>query len=175
MAQASQPRPPADGPSPGRSRKQGISWRTGLVLGLCFGLGYGLTQRLLPVNPFEGIRGVRLFGVKPPPGTTLDTLREREGGTSKGVRADLDQLERERQQKEKIKEEEEMARRREAMEKRERLEREVEQDRLREPLDEGGFSPTPSPEPTSSLPPPPELPAPPPLPEIPDPPRLPEP
>ena len=52
--------------------------------------------------------------------------RSGKAGTSKGLRADLDQLESERQQQEKIKEEEEMARRREAMEKRERLERELE-------------------------------------------------
>ena len=175
MAQASHPRTLEDSPSPNRSRQRGFPWPVWMLLGFCFGLGYGFTQRLLPINPFDDAEGVTLFGVNPPPGTTLESLREQEGGASQGVRVDLDQLEGERQQKAKIMEEKELVKRREAMEKRERLEKELQQDRLRELVDDGAFPPISSPEPTSNLSPPLELPAPPSLPEIPDPPRLPEP
>jgi hypothetical protein len=127
MVQATSPSPPS-GRLP-RQRPGGtpITWWTVLVLGFCFGLGYGFTQRLLGINPGDGWSGFQLFGVKAFPGTTLESLRERTGAQPGGIRADLDQIEREKQsQKQQRLDQEETARRRATLEERDRQEREKE-------------------------------------------------
>lgn len=104
-----------------RPERGGIGWRMALLLGLCLGLGYGLTHRLLRLSPGITWSGFQPFGVKAFPGTDLDTLRERYDAEDQSVRVDLDRLERERKQRDvQRREEEEMARRRAEMEARER-------------------------------------------------------
>jgi hypothetical protein len=71
-----------------------------LFVGACFGLGYGVTQRLLRLNPGSVWQGSQLFGVKPFPGTSLGALRERFGNDAMEIRGDLDLLELERKRKE---------------------------------------------------------------------------
>ncbi len=80
----------------GRSR---WSWHRALGLGLCFGLGYGLTMRLLDLPIASSWKGVQRFGVKPFPGSELDSLRRQYGDRQGQIRGDLDLLELERQQK----------------------------------------------------------------------------
>jgi hypothetical protein len=131
-----------------RARARGSStWRAWLLLGLCFGLGYGLTQRLAGVSSLEGGGGSQRFGGKPFPGTGLDALRERFGGDGGEIRGDLDRLEQERAEKEereKIEKRQAALRKRELQE-RERREREEERARLEEI--ERGSEPEPLPEP----------------------------
>jgi hypothetical protein len=105
-----------------------------LFVGACFGLGYGVSQRLmrLPIN--AAWQGGQLFGVQPFPGTSLDSLRERFGKASMPVRGDLDLLEMERVKK---LEAQELARRetelkRRQAEEEERRQREAERVRLEE-------------------------------------------
>ncbi|MEI6030293.1 MAG: hypothetical protein WCQ20_03895 [Synechococcaceae cyanobacterium ELA739] len=74
------------------------SWRQLLVLGVCLGLGYGLTLRLLDLPMATGWKGVQRFGVKTFPGTELDSLRKQFGDRGEQIRGDLDLLELERQQ-----------------------------------------------------------------------------
>ncbi|MEI7666215.1 MAG: hypothetical protein WCI65_09235 [Synechococcaceae cyanobacterium ELA263] len=80
----------------GRSR---WSWRRAMGLGLCFGLGYGLTMRLLDLPIASSWKGVQRFGVQSFPGTELDSLRKQFGDRQGQIRGDLDLLELERQQK----------------------------------------------------------------------------
>ncbi|MFN5222237.1 MAG: hypothetical protein ACK5FE_15235, partial [Cyanobacteriota bacterium] len=79
-------------PSP---RFAGSGRRRALVLGLCFGLGYGLVHRfsLLHFGDGRGLGGNQQFGVKAFPGTSLEELRKRSGASSPSVRADLEQIE----------------------------------------------------------------------------------
>jgi len=98
-----------------RTRRRG--WKSWLLLGVCFGLGYGITHRLLALRFDTGLNGRQRFEVKPSPGTELDSLRRRFGDASMQIRGDLDLLELERQQK---RESSEIERRREAIEERER-------------------------------------------------------
>ena len=103
-----------------------------LFVGACFGLGYGVTQRLMRVNVSGGWQGSQLFGVKPFPGTGLAGLRERFGAEKMEIRGDLDLLELERQKQEEQKEisrREAEIKRREA-EDQERRQREAERIRL---------------------------------------------
>jgi hypothetical protein len=85
-------------------RRNRWDWRMWLLVGVCFGLGYAVTQRLLRVSVSAGWQGNQLFGVKPFPGTGLSGLRERFGAESMQIRGDLDLLELERQSKEEQKE-----------------------------------------------------------------------
>jgi hypothetical protein len=102
-----------------------------LLVGACFGLGYGVTQRLLRVSVGGGWQGNQLFGVKPFPGTGLSGLRERFGAERLQIRGDLDLLELERQkqleQKEMARRESELKRRQEEDDAR----RQREADRIR--------------------------------------------
>jgi hypothetical protein len=75
-----------------------------LLVGACFGLGYGFAQRLMRINLSEAWKGEQLFGVKPVPGTSLSVLRQRAGGGEQPLRADLDLLEQERRKAEEARE-----------------------------------------------------------------------
>jgi hypothetical protein len=61
-----------------------------LFVGACFGVGYGVTQRLMRVNVSGAWQGNQLFGVQPFPGTALSGLRERFGAEKMEIRGDLD-------------------------------------------------------------------------------------
>ena len=85
----------------GRRRAPGRkswSWRRALGLGLCFGLGYGLTMRLLDLSVVGVWQDMQRFGVQSFPGTELDSLRKQFGDRQEQIRGDLDLLELERQQ-----------------------------------------------------------------------------
>ena len=81
---ASRPRPP---------------WQVPLLVGFCFGLGYGLTHRLLALQLPALVRLGQGFEVRPFPGTSLESLRLRFGAEGQEIRGDLDLLELERQPK----------------------------------------------------------------------------
>jgi hypothetical protein len=68
-----------------------------LLAGVCFGLGYGLTHRLLALQLPSLVRLGEGFEVRPFPGTSLESLRLRFGDDSQEVRGNLDLLELERQ------------------------------------------------------------------------------
>ena len=72
------------------------SWVGPLVVGVCFGLGYGLSQRLFNLQVGELVRFGRNFDVQPFPGSSLESLRLRFGSSSEPLQADLDALEQER-------------------------------------------------------------------------------
>lgn len=94
--------PPRGAPPAGKQRAAGRpawDWRLWAIVGLCFGLGYAASLRLLSLGgPEEGGNRQR-FDVQPAPGTTLDSLRQRFGGDARGIRGDLDLLELEQEQK----------------------------------------------------------------------------
>lgn len=120
-------------PSP---RFAGVGRRRALVLGLCFGLGYGLVHRfsLLHFGDGKGLGGSQQFGVKAFPGTSLEELRKRSGSASPSLRADLEQIEAEQRR---AREEKEQARRDAEIEQRnneegDRRQREDERARLEE-------------------------------------------
>ncbi len=72
------------------------SWVGPLVVGVCFGLGYGLSQRLFNLQVGELVHFGRNFDVQPFPGSGLESLRLRYGASPEPLRADLDSLEQER-------------------------------------------------------------------------------
>lgn len=141
-------------------------WRRWLLLGLLFGLGYGLTQRLLEVPWGEDSSKPPAFRAKPPSGgLSLEELRKQQAGKDQPLPADLEALgrrKREEQQKQ------EAARREEAERQKAALQEEknrLENDRRRlesfdskpdtptlDPLrEEGALPPTPT---APDLPPP---------------------
>ncbi|MCP9808163.1 hypothetical protein KBY58_01785 [Cyanobium sp. HWJ4-Hawea] len=60
--------------TPPRSR-----WQGPLLVGLCFGLGYGITQRLLSLQLPDFVQLGEGFELRQFPGTSLDSLRLRFG------------------------------------------------------------------------------------------------
>jgi len=74
-------------------------WKRWLLLGACFGLGYGIPQRLLSLDLNLRLSSPERFSVQPFPGTELNSLRRRSGALSLPIRADLDLLELEQQQR----------------------------------------------------------------------------
>ena len=138
------------GPRPPRG------WKSWLLLGFCFSLGYGITHRLVAIRVETDWGGRQRFEVKPFPGTELDSLRRRVGDASMEIRGDLDLLELERQRQ---RDAAAIEQRRSAMEERER--RQQEQDNAREAEAE----PVPAADPAVDLPPLPEPPSLPPAPE----------
>ncbi len=101
------------------------------IVGLCFGLGYGASLRLLSLGGEEERGASQRFDVQPAPGTTLESLRQRFGGEARDIRGDLDQIELEQQQKQ---EEADLKERRRAMEEREAQERQRLLERTGDPL-----------------------------------------
>ncbi|MCT0230317.1 hypothetical protein KQ306_05505 [Synechococcus sp. CS-1324] len=104
--------PAAEAPLPPRRH-----WLVPLLVGLCFGLGYAITDRLLSRGG-DATQPLGLdFGVKPFPGTSLESLRMRFGTDRTEIRGDLDRLEFEANQKQ-----EEAKRRRQELEDRQAAE-----------------------------------------------------
>jgi len=104
MARVSQPTQPRPQPL----------WKGPLIAGVCFGLAYGITQRLLSFNVAELIRFGPGFDVQVFPGTSLESLKLRFGDAQGEVRGDLELQELERQQEQEAKQRAEAAKQAEA-------------------------------------------------------------
>ena len=128
-------------------------WKGPLIAGLCFGVAYGVTQRVLSFNVAELIRFGPGFDVQVFPGTSLESLKLRYGAVEAEIRGDLELQELERQQQEEAKKRAE-----EAKQAEEELKRAAEVEPLPEPeLPEA--KPTPAPEPLPAPKPKPKPPA----------------
>jgi hypothetical protein len=99
MARVSQPIQPRPQPL----------WKGPLIAGVCFGLAYGITQRLLSFNVAELIRFGPGFDVQVFPGTSLESLKLRFGDAQGEIRGDLELQELERQQEQEAKQRAEAA------------------------------------------------------------------
>ena len=131
-------------------------WQGPLVAGLCFGVAYGVTQRLLSFNVTELIRFGPGFDVQVFPGTSLESLRLRFGDAEAEIRGDLELQELERQQQQEAKQRAEAAKEAEAALKRaDAIEPQV------EPPAEPQLPAASSPAPLLPVAPPPSAPAPP--------------
>lgn len=82
----------AQAAAPARPRPR-PRWQAPLLVGFCFGLGYGVTHRLLALQLPSLVRLGQGFEVRPFPGTSLESLRLRFGTDSQEIRGDLDLLE----------------------------------------------------------------------------------
>jgi hypothetical protein len=72
-------------------------WRHWLLLGLLFGVGHGVTERLIRgQGDGAGPAGSQNFGVQPFPGESLEALRRRHGDAPKDVWVDFAALEQEK-------------------------------------------------------------------------------
>ena len=89
-------------------------WLGPLVAGLCCGLAYGATQRLLALNVGELIHFGPGFDVQVFPGTSLESLKLRFGAPEAELRGDLELQQLERQQQQEARERQEAARQAEA-------------------------------------------------------------
>ncbi len=58
------------------------------MIGLCFALGFGLTQRLQALGGSPSIDLGHRFDVQPSPGTSLESLRMRYGAQNESLRGD---------------------------------------------------------------------------------------
>ena len=77
-----------------RPSKRAISlWRRPLLVGLCFGLGYGVTQRLLDLRLPGFVQWGQSFDVRQMPGTGIDSRRLGLGSDAQDLRGRLDLLE----------------------------------------------------------------------------------
>ncbi|WP_181279950.1 hypothetical protein [Aphanothece minutissima] len=93
--------PPRGAAPGGKQRAAGRpawDWRLWAIVGLCFGVGYAASLRLLSLGGPEEEGASQRFDVQPAPGTTLDSLRQRFGGDAREIRGDLDLLELEQEQ-----------------------------------------------------------------------------
>jgi hypothetical protein len=103
------PPPAPRSPGTGRPRSEGATgpWWRWLVFGLCFGLGYGLTQRLTRMGSAAAATGtVPSFSAQDSPGTRVGELQKRFGAEGKSLLGDLDHLAEERSQDRQRQEEE---------------------------------------------------------------------
>jgi hypothetical protein len=144
-------------PRPARRAASAPRWRRWLLLGLFFGLGYGLTHRLLEVPWGEGSSKAPTFKPKSTPsGTPLGELRQQKGDESKPLAADLEDLARQQREEKKKQEalDEQTQRQDTAIEEEKKR---LEADRLR--LEEMGSSQEP-PTPEATTPEVPQLPPP---------------
>jgi hypothetical protein len=81
-----------------RPLKRTVSlWRRPLLVGVCFGVGYGLTLRLLDLRFGDLVQWGPAFEVRDTPGTSLESLRLRFGSAGQALRGvlDLQQLQQE--------------------------------------------------------------------------------
>ena len=77
-----------------RTRSRQVSlWRRPLLVGVCFGLGYGITQRLLDLRLPGLVSWGQSFDVREFPGTSLESLRLLHGSSDQELRGTLDLLE----------------------------------------------------------------------------------
>lgn len=89
------PRPPTlttTDRRPAAPRKPRL-WRTPLVVGVCLAFGYGITNRLLALHWAGFVQLRQTFDLRPFPGSSLQSLRQRYGGDTQLLRADLDLIE----------------------------------------------------------------------------------
>lgn len=133
-------------------------WRQWLVLGLLFGLGHGVTERLIRgQGDGAGPAGSQNFGVQPFPGESLEALRRRHGTRPEDVRVDFEALDQEKRNQH---DQAETERRRAELEDRQRAEeRQVQQEAERARVDAldrqaGDNSAAPALPPLEPLPPP---------------------
>jgi hypothetical protein len=103
--------PPSSLPAAPRLRQL---WQGPLVAGLCFGLTYGVAQRLLSFNVGDLIRFGSGFDVQVFPGTSLESLKLRFGDAEAEIKGDLELQELERQQQLEAQQRQEQARQAEA-------------------------------------------------------------
>jgi hypothetical protein len=111
------------------------AWAVPIVAGLCFGLGYGVVQRLMRLELPRAGQLQESFRVREFPGTSLESLRMGQGGEDKPIRGDLGALEQEEQQ-------------RKAEQERRKREQEIEAERQRQNLSdalERDLEPAPAP------------------------------
>ena len=117
-------------------------WRHWLALGVCFGLGHGIAERLIRAQgDGGGSAGYQRFGVQSVPGESLESLRRRHGGASGDLLVDFESLE---QDKRNQKEQADAEKQRSELEDRQRAdERQAQQDAERARLDAlDGVSPS---------------------------------
>jgi hypothetical protein len=88
----------APAPPPAPARSAGGWWRLPVVVGVCFGLGYGVVQRLMAVEFPRMVQLGQSFDVREFPGTALEALRLRAGTEAESIRGDLGVLELDKQQ-----------------------------------------------------------------------------
>ena len=159
MVSATPPAPRS--PGTGRPRTDGAKgpWWRWLVFGLCFSLGFGLTQRLsrMGSSPAKGV--IPSFSTQGPPGTRLGELQKRFGAEGHSLLGDLDRLAEERRQERQSQEEESRKATQEQrdQERQDAARREADRARL-EALNNGPDPAAPTPEPILL---PPQEPAPP--------------
>ena len=65
-------------------------WRRPLLVGVCFAVGYGLTQRLLDLRLPALVQWGQAFEVRDRPGTSLESLRLGFGSDQQDLRGRLD-------------------------------------------------------------------------------------
>ncbi|MFQ6537755.1 MULTISPECIES: hypothetical protein [Aphanothece] len=122
---------PAQSPRPLRRSR----WRGPLVAGFCFGLGYGVTQRLLALQLPALVQLRQGFEVREFPGTSLESLRLRFGSDSKEIRGDLELMELEQQAKQREAKRKEEQRQQELDEQRRQTQLQAEEARSAEPAE----------------------------------------
>lgn len=91
MAQvSSRPQPH---PKPGNKPSNKPRWQVPLLVGVCFGLGYGVANRLLALQLPALVRLGQGFEVRPFPGQSMESLRLQFGTEEREVRGNLEPLE----------------------------------------------------------------------------------
>ena len=90
MAQvSSRPQPRS---KPGNKPSNKPRWQLPLLVGVCFGLGYGVANRLLALQLPALVRLGQGFEVRPFPGQSLESLRLQFGTEEREVRGNLEPL-----------------------------------------------------------------------------------
>jgi hypothetical protein len=86
-------------PSSAPQRLSSGRWRLPpLLAGACFGLGYGVVQRLMAIEFPRLVQLGQAFEVREFPGTSLESLRLKSGAAVQSIRGDLGVLELEEQE-----------------------------------------------------------------------------
>ena len=144
-------------PGTGRPRSEAARgpWWRWLVFGLCFSLGYGLTQRLGRMGSSSAAKGeVPAFTAQESPGTRLGELQKRFGAEGQSLLGDLDRLVEERREEGQRQEEESRKATQEQLNQQRQDAAQRQADRIRlEALNNGPDPAAPNPEPIL-LPPP---------------------